>query len=81
WFGKTNYYRHIGLYGYKKDVLLELTKLAPTPYEMAESLEQLRWLQNGYTIHCHETMYDSVGVDTPDDLERVRDIVLRETFH
>lgn len=81
WFGKTNYYRHIGLYGYKRDVLMELTKLAPTPYELAESLEQLRWLQNGYTIHCHETTYDSVGVDTPDDLERVRDLVLRETFH
>jgi 3-deoxy-manno-octulosonate cytidylyltransferase (CMP-KDO synthetase) len=81
WFDKTKYYRHIGLYGFKKDVLTEITKLAPSSYELAESLEQLRWLQNGYSIHCHETMYDSIGVDTPDDLERVRDIVLKETFH
>ena len=81
WHDNAKYYRHIGLYGFKKNVLLELTKLEPSSYEITESLEQLRWLQNGYSIHCHETMYHSVGVDTQDDLDRVRDFILTETFH
>lgn len=81
WHDNAKYYRHIGLYGFKKEVLIELTRLEPSTYEITESLEQLRWLENGYNIHCHETIYDSVGVDTQDDLDRVRDLVLKETFH
>ncbi|MFN8286544.1 MAG: 3-deoxy-manno-octulosonate cytidylyltransferase [Chitinophagales bacterium] len=62
------YYKHIGLYAYRKEVLLELVKLAPTPLEMAESLEQLRWLENGYRIQCALTTHESISIDTPEDL-------------
>ncbi len=67
------YYKHIGLYAYRKEVLLELVKLAPTPLEMAESLEQLRWLENGYSIQCAITTHESISIDTPDDLKAVLD--------
>lgn len=78
WLGLTDYYRHIGMYGFKKDVLLEITKLTGTTYDVAESLEQLRWLQHGYPVHCFDTHYTSVGVDTAEDLEKVRDLVFKE---
>lgn len=81
WMQKTSYYKHIGMYGFKRKALLDIQQLRQSDYEIAESLEQLRWLQHGYTIHCVETKYSSIGVDTPEDLERVRDIVLREMFH
>ena len=78
---KVAYFRHVGMYGFKRETLLELTKLSPTSYEKSESLEQLRWLQHGYDVHCVETNFKSVGVDTPDDLEKVRDLVLKEMFY
>ena len=65
-------YRHIGLYAYRRSALLVLAALEPTPLERAESLEQLRALEHGYRIHTVETTYDSIGVDTLEDLERVR---------
>jgi 3-deoxy-manno-octulosonate cytidylyltransferase (CMP-KDO synthetase) len=65
-------YKHIGLYGYHRTFLLKFAKLPQTPLERAESLEQLRALEHGYRIHTVETKYDSIGVDTPEDLERVR---------
>jgi 3-deoxy-manno-octulosonate cytidylyltransferase (CMP-KDO synthetase) len=65
-------YKHIGLYAYRRDFLLTLAALEPTPLEQAESLEQLRALEHGYPIRVVETEYDSIGVDTPDDLERAR---------
>jgi 3-deoxy-manno-octulosonate cytidylyltransferase (CMP-KDO synthetase) len=65
-------YRHIGLYAYRRDVLLVLASLEPTPLERAEGLEQLRALEHGIRIRAVETAYDSIGVDTPDDLEQVR---------
>lgn len=66
------YYKHIGLYVYPKDLLLELTRLEPSPLELAERLEQLRALENGIRIRLKETQHDTLGVDTPEDLERVR---------
>ncbi|MFN8339616.1 MAG: 3-deoxy-manno-octulosonate cytidylyltransferase [Saprospiraceae bacterium] len=81
WMNKVAYFRHVGMYGFKRETLLELTKLSPTSYEKSESLEQLRWLQHGYDVHCVETNFKSVGVDTPDDLEKVRDLVLKEMFY
>lgn len=68
-------YKHIGLYVYRKDFLLRFPSLKPTPLEEAESLEQLRALENGYRIKVVETSYNPVSVDTPEDLERVRSIV------
>ena len=65
-------YKHIGLYGYHRTFLLKFATLPQTPLERAESLEQLRALEHGYRIHTVETKYDSIGVDTPEDLERVR---------
>jgi 3-deoxy-manno-octulosonate cytidylyltransferase (CMP-KDO synthetase) len=65
-------YKHIGLYGYRRTFLLTLAALPQTPLERAESLEQLRALEHGYRIHTVETKHDSIGVDTPEDLERVR---------
>jgi len=64
--------KHIGLYAYRRAFLLTLAALPPTPLERAESLEQLRALEHGYRIKTPETIHDSIGVDTPDDLERVR---------
>jgi 3-deoxy-manno-octulosonate cytidylyltransferase (CMP-KDO synthetase) len=64
--------KHIGLYAYRRDFLLMLAALPPTRLEQAESLEQLRALEHGYRIKVPETAFDSVGVDTPEDLERVR---------
>jgi 3-deoxy-manno-octulosonate cytidylyltransferase (CMP-KDO synthetase) len=65
-------YRHIGLYAYRRSALLVLASLEPTPLERAESLEQLRALEHGIRIKAVETSYDSIGVDTPQDLEQVR---------
>ncbi|MBI3048694.1 MAG: 3-deoxy-manno-octulosonate cytidylyltransferase [Acidobacteria bacterium] len=65
-------YKHLGLYAYRRPFLLTLTSLPRTPLEIAESLEQLRALEHGFRIATVETQYDSIEVDTPDDLERVR---------
>lgn len=67
--------KHIGLYVYRREFLLAFARLAPTPLEQAECLEQLRALEHGFRIMAAETSHDSVGVDTPDDLERVRGLV------
>jgi 3-deoxy-manno-octulosonate cytidylyltransferase (CMP-KDO synthetase) len=65
-------FKHIGIYGYRRDFLLEFAALPQTPLELAESLEQLRALEHGVRIRTPETQHDSIGVDTPEDLERVR---------
>lgn len=62
--------KHIGLYAYRREVLAEVTRLEQTPLELAESLEQLRWLENGYRIKVGLTDLETVGIDTPADLER-----------
>ncbi len=69
------YLRHIGIYGYRREFLLRFTALAPTPLEEAEALEQLRALENGCAIGVVETEHRVIGVDTPADLERVREIL------
>jgi 3-deoxy-manno-octulosonate cytidylyltransferase (CMP-KDO synthetase) len=68
-------YGHVGLYGYSVRALREFSKLAPTPLEIAESLEQLRALENGWNIRMIETDFSPVGVDTEEDLARVREIL------
>ncbi len=68
-------YKHIGIYAYRRDFLLTYAALAPTPLEKAESLEQLRALEHGYSIKVLETSFKPVGVDTPEDLEKVRTIL------
>jgi 3-deoxy-manno-octulosonate cytidylyltransferase (CMP-KDO synthetase) len=68
-------WRHVGLYVYRRECLLMLASLAPTVLEQSEALEQLRALEHGIRIKAIETQYDSIGVDTPDDLERVRKLV------
>ncbi|MCF2443104.1 3-deoxy-manno-octulosonate cytidylyltransferase [Dyadobacter sp. CY345] len=71
WLKTHTYYKHIGIYAYRVDVLAEITKLEVSALEKAEALEQLRWLENGYSIKAVVTSDDSHGVDTPDDLDRV----------
>jgi 3-deoxy-manno-octulosonate cytidylyltransferase (CMP-KDO synthetase) len=61
-------YRHVGVYVYRKEFLLEFTRLPKTPLETAEKLEQLRALENGFPIHVAETGYEPVGVDVPEDI-------------
>jgi len=68
WPGHHNFFKHIGIYGYRPDVLKEIVKLPPSPLETAESLEQLRWLENGFDIILKETAYESVAIDSPGDL-------------
>lgn len=69
--GNTPYFKHIGLYVYRRDFLLAYSALPVGPLETAERLEQLRALENGFRIRVVETEYESLGVDTPDDLKRV----------
>jgi len=69
--GPAVHYKHIGLYVYRRDFLLNYSSLPVGPLEKAEGLEQLRALENGYPIRVVETEYDSLGVDTAEDLERV----------
>jgi 3-deoxy-manno-octulosonate cytidylyltransferase (CMP-KDO synthetase) len=68
-------FKHIGLYVYRRECLIQLARLEPTALERTEMLEQLRALEHGYRIKVVETAFDSIGVDTPADLERVRRLV------
>ncbi|HBL76563.1 MAG: 3-deoxy-manno-octulosonate cytidylyltransferase [Bacteroidetes bacterium GWF2_42_66] len=68
WLGKTQFFSHIGMYAYRADILQELTKLLVGKLEQAESLEQLRWLENGYRIKTAITEFETIGIDTPEDL-------------
>ena len=70
-----NYYKHVGIYGYKRDFVVEYAKMEPTPLELSESLEQLRALENGYRIKVMETPYKIRGVDTQEELEKVREYI------
>jgi 3-deoxy-manno-octulosonate cytidylyltransferase (CMP-KDO synthetase) len=70
WFGEYPFLKHLGVYAYRREVLAEVTKLPQSSLEKAESLEQLRWLQNGYRIRVGLTDVETVGIDTPEDLQR-----------
>jgi len=70
WLTHHRYYRHLGLYAYHPAVLSQLVQLPPSPLELAESLEQLRWLENGFLIRTAITELDAFGIDTPEDVER-----------
>ncbi len=70
--GSANYYKHIGIYAYRKDVLIQFTKWKQTPLELTEKLEQLRYLENGIPIKMILTENTSIGIDTPEDLELAR---------
>lgn len=76
WLTSHCFYKHIGLYAYRADVLLEISQLKPSPLEKAESLEQLRWLENGYIIQTIETHFETLGIDTPSDLEKIKKLGL-----
>ncbi len=70
WMSKHNFYKHIGMYAYRTDVLKRLTELPVSSLEKAESLEQLRWLENGFRIKVAETKTETIGIDTPEDLQK-----------
>jgi 3-deoxy-manno-octulosonate cytidylyltransferase (CMP-KDO synthetase) len=72
WLYHNTYYKHIGIYGYKNDVLQQITKLPVSSLEKAESLEQLRWVENGYRIKTELTDMESHAVDVPEDLEKLK---------
>lgn len=69
WISTATFWAHIGMYAYRSDVLQKITKLPAGKLELAESLEQLRWLENGFKISTVETKHQSVGIDTPEDLQ------------
>lgn len=71
WISKTSYYKHIGIYGYHTSVLGKLVALPEAPLEVAESLEQLRWLEHGFKIMTKVTEYESVAIDVPTDLLKI----------
>ena len=70
WLDKHIFYKHIGMYAYRVDVLKEITQLPQSSLEKAESLEQLRWIENGYRIRVGYTDVETIGIDTPEDMER-----------
>ena len=75
WLSGHTYYKHIGLYAYRASVLKEITSLPQSSLELAESLEQLRWLENGYKIKVGLTNVETIGIDTPADLERAENFL------
>jgi 3-deoxy-manno-octulosonate cytidylyltransferase (CMP-KDO synthetase) len=72
WLAKHKYYKHIGTYAYRTDILKTITQLPPSSLEIAESLEQLRWLEHGLKIKVGITEHDSYGIDTPEDIEKLK---------
>jgi 3-deoxy-manno-octulosonate cytidylyltransferase (CMP-KDO synthetase) len=78
WHKHHPYFRHVGMYAYRTDILEALTKLPPSSLENAESLEQLRWLENGFKIKLVQTEFDSHCIDTPEDIEKVLNLLSKK---
>ena len=78
WFGQYPFLKHLGIYAYRREVLAEVTRLPQSSQEKAESLEQLRWLQNGYRIRVGLTDVETIGIDTPEDLQRAEQFLLEK---
>lgn len=72
WLKKHTYYKHIGIYGYRTRILKKITLLKPSTLELAEGLEQLRWLENGYNIKIAETELEAISIDTPEDVAKLK---------
>lgn len=72
WLAAAVFYKHIGIYAYRMETLCEITQLVQSDLEIAESLEQLRWIENGYKIKTAITQHESIAVDTPQDLEKLK---------
>ncbi len=72
WLSHHRYFKHIGLYAYRADILPKLNQLPSSDLERAESLEQLRWLQHGFQIQTVETQFETIGIDSPEDLEKIK---------
>lgn len=75
WLNTHQFYKHIGIYGYSRSVLLEITRLPASALELAESLEQLRWLENNYKIQTRVTEIETIAIDTPEDLDKINDLL------
>ena len=75
WLARHTYLKHIGLYAYRTQTLAEITRLPQSTLEKAESLEQLRWLDNGYVIRVGQTDVETIGIDTPEDLQRAEEFL------
>jgi 3-deoxy-manno-octulosonate cytidylyltransferase (CMP-KDO synthetase) len=78
WLSHHTFFRHIGMYGFRADTLAHLSGLAPSPWEIAESLEQLRWLEAGYQIGVAWATKESISVDTEADAQQVRELLAQE---
>ncbi|NJO68545.1 MAG: 3-deoxy-manno-octulosonate cytidylyltransferase, partial [Bacteroidetes bacterium] len=76
WSAMYPFLKHLGIYAYRTEVLRQITRLEPSLLELAESLEQNRWLENGYNIRVEITSYESISIDTPEDLEKVNSMYL-----
>ena len=77
WLSKHTFYKHIGLYAFRAEVLRAVTALPQSALELAESLEQLRWLENGYKIGVGISDVETIGIDTPEDLARAEEFLAR----
>lgn len=75
WPDSYPFLKHIGIYAYRKEILREVTSLPQSPLELSESLEQLRWLENGYKIKVGKTYIETIGIDTPEDLKKAEELI------
>ncbi len=79
WLNSHTFFKHVGTYGYRTDILSQITQLQPSSLEIAESLEQLRWIENGFKIKVAETEIESMGIDTPEDLSKALNYLKERT--
>jgi 3-deoxy-manno-octulosonate cytidylyltransferase (CMP-KDO synthetase) len=80
WLKQHTFYKHIGMYAFRSEVLREITSLPQSPLELSEKLEQLRWLENGYKIGVGISDVETVGIDTPEDLERAEEFLQAQSL-